>query len=130
MELEIDVTSAEAVYEQIVRQVEHAVRQGTLVPGMALPSIRQLADDLDLNHNTVAKAYKLLEHSRVIQTAGRKGTFISADAARHVAQRVARDASHLLQDVVRQLAAEGLAAAQITTAFEQVLAAQFHHEGK
>ena len=130
MELEIDVAAAEAVYEQIVRQVQHAVRQGTLTPGAALPSIRQLADDLDLNHNTVAKAYKILEINRVILTAGRKGTFISSDAVRHVALRNEQDASHLLADVVRQLADKGLAAEQIDAAFQHVLDAQFNGKEK
>lgn len=130
MDLEIDVASAEAVYEQIVRQVQHAVRHGALAPGTALPSIRQLADDLELNHNTVAKAYKMLEQQRVILTAGRKGTFISPEAVRHVAQRNEQEASHLLEGVVRQLADKGLPAAQIEAAFQQVLAAQFPLQGK
>ena len=130
MDLEIDVASAEAVYEQIVRQIQHAVRHGTLVPGTPLPSIRQLADDLELNHNTVAKAYKMLEQQHVILTAGRRGTFISAEAVRQVAQRNEQEASHLLEGVVRQLADKGLAAAQINAVFQHVLAAQFQLEGK
>ena len=59
MILEVDTSTSEPVYEQIVRQIEDHVRLGTLSSGAALPSIRQLADDLELNPNTIAKAYKL-----------------------------------------------------------------------
>lgn len=130
MDIEIDVTSAEAVYEQIVRQIQQAVRVGALRAGAPLPSIRQFADDLDLNHNTVAKAYKILENNRVIRTAGRKGTFISADAARSVEQRNREDAAHVLDDAVRLLADKGLTARQIESAFAAVMAHQFNVEGE
>lgn len=123
--LDIDVNSAEAVYEQIVRQIQHAVLLGTLAPGAPLPSIRQVADDLDLNPNTVAKAYKILETNRVIRTAGRKGTFIGADAFEEVGIRYRQDALRLSQELVGKLAARGLDAAGIGAAFQSALAAYF-----
>ncbi len=129
MDLEIDVSSAEAVYEQIVRQIQQAVQQGALAPGAALPSIRQFADDLDLNHNTVAKAYKILENKRVIRTAGRKGTFVSSDALDHVDSHNHQDALFLIGNVVRTLSDKGLSADQIGAAFASVLAATFSEQG-
>lgn len=125
MDLDIDTSSAEAVYEQIVRQIQQAVLLGTLAPGAPLPSIRQVADDLDLNPNTVAKAYKILENNRVIRTAGRKGTFISADAASEVDARHRQDALHLSRDLVEKLAGAGMGAADIAAAFAAALDAQF-----
>ncbi len=122
MDLEIDVSSSEAVYEQIVRQIQQGVQQGTLLPGTPLPSIRQFADDLDLNHNTVAKAYKILENNYVISTAGRKGTFISTDAVSRIESRHHQDTIYLMEDLVRVLTGKGLTIEQIKVAFAQVLA--------
>jgi len=122
MDLEIDVSSLEAVYEQIVRQIQQGVQQGTLAPGTALPSIRQLADDLDLNHNTVARAYKILETNRVIRTAGRKGTFIHGDASSHIHSRNSHDAAYQMNELVTALFEKGLSKVQIEAVFKTALA--------
>jgi GntR family transcriptional regulator len=121
MDLEIDVASPEPVYEQIVRQIEHGVQAGLLVAGEALPSIRQLAIDLDLNHNTVARAYKDLENNRVIRTAGRRGTFVRDDAAAHIDGRNGREAHYRLDELVRSLADRGLTVREIEAAFRAVV---------
>ena len=57
-----------------------AVLSDELCPGDGLPSIRQLANDLQLNNKTVAKAYRLLERDSVLQTKGYRGTFVHPDA--------------------------------------------------
>jgi GntR family transcriptional regulator len=121
MDLEIDVSSPEPVYEQIVRQIEHGVQAGLLSASEALPSIRQLALDLDLNHNTVARAYKLLENNRVIRTAGRKGTFVRDDATTHIDGRNGREAVFRLDELVRSLADRGLTVKEIEDAFRAVV---------
>jgi GntR family transcriptional regulator len=123
MQLEIDDSSPEPVYEQIVRQVENGVRDGRLAAGMALPSIRQLATDLDLNHNTVARAYGVLERNRVIRTAGRRGTFVHDDAATQIESRNGRDAIYQFSELVRSLAERGLTVREIEAAFRAVVAA-------
>ncbi|HEY5800401.1 MAG TPA: GntR family transcriptional regulator [Burkholderiaceae bacterium] len=123
MDIEVDVSSPEPAYEQIVRQIVHAVLTGALAAGAALPSIRQLADDLELNHNTVARAYKLLEGEHVIVTAGRKGTFVGHDAARRIAARTTRDAQFEMERMVLDLAARGLSAGEIRAAFALALQA-------
>jgi len=56
------------------------VLENDIAAGEALPSIRQLANDLDINHKTVAKAYRLLERDKVIETKGYRGTFIHQNA--------------------------------------------------
>jgi GntR family transcriptional regulator len=124
MNLEIDVAAEEPVYEQIVRQIQQAVRSGELAPGTGLPSIRQLATDLDLNPNTVAKAFKILEGNRVIRTAGRKGTFVNADASSHVKSRNERDARYLFADLVAKLDRLGLSGEQIEAAFRAATGAK------
>ena len=80
MEIVIDIEDAVPLFAQLIAQVKGAVIKGQLRPGDALPSIRQLAGDLDLNHKTVAKAYRLLERDAVIQTKGYRGTFVHPEA--------------------------------------------------
>ena len=80
MEIVINTSDSLPVFAQIIKQIKKAVLSGELSPESALPSIRQLANDLELNHNTVAKAYRLLERDSVIQTKGYRGTFIHPDA--------------------------------------------------
>ena len=64
------------VYLQIVNAVKEAVAKGVLKPGERLPTVRELAAEHALNHNTVAKAYQELERDHVILTLGSKGTFV------------------------------------------------------
>ncbi len=78
MIIRVDTASALPVYEQIREQVIRMVVAGTLDPGTRMPTIRQLANDLQLAKGTVAKAYALLEASKVLESRGHKGTFIAA----------------------------------------------------
>ena len=80
MEIVINTSDSVPLFAQLIDQIKKAVLSGELGPGSALPSIRQLANDLALNHNTVAKAYRLLERDSVIETKGYRGTFIHPDA--------------------------------------------------
>ena len=80
MEIVIDIDASVPVFAQLIEQIKKAVLGDKIRPGDALPSIRQLANDLDLNNKTVAKAYRLLERDSVIQTKGYRGTFIHPDA--------------------------------------------------
>ncbi|MBT2498000.1 GntR family transcriptional regulator [Agromyces sp. ISL-38] len=88
---EVDPNSAVAPYEQIRVQVIEAVRSGDLVPGSRMPTVRRLAEELGLAVNTVARAYRELEHDGVIETRGRNGSFVSAtgDPTRQQAQLAA-----------------------------------------
>lgn len=74
----VDTSSAEPPYEQVRRQVAEHVASGELASGQKLPTVRQLATDLGLSNNTVARAYRELEAGGVIATHGRKGTFVSS----------------------------------------------------
>lgn len=78
--IQVDPHSAVPLYEQILEQVRDSVRRRALSPGDLLPSVRQLAADLGINPNTVAKAYLLLERDGIIKTVRRRGTFIADDA--------------------------------------------------
>ena len=80
MEITIDIDDPVPLFAQLIGQIKEAVLADRIGPGDALPSIRQLANDLELNSKTVAKAYRLLERDSVIQTKGYRGTFVHPDA--------------------------------------------------
>ena len=61
MFLRVDLASAEPLFEQIAFGVKDAVARGELVPGAKLPSVRELAQELSINPNTVVRAYEALE---------------------------------------------------------------------
>jgi DNA-binding transcriptional regulator YhcF (GntR family) len=74
--LTVDPSSAAPPFEQVRTQVATLVAEGALTPGTKLPTVRQLAADLGLAANTVARAYRELEADGVIATYGRRGTFV------------------------------------------------------
>ncbi len=77
--LTIDADSSTAPFEQVRTQIAGAVATGQLSPGTKLPTVRQLAADLGLAANTVARAYRELEADEVIATHGRRGTFVRSE---------------------------------------------------
>lgn len=110
MIIAVDTRSPTPPYEQIRVQIAEHVTAGTAAPGSRLPTVRQLAKDLGLAVNTVARAYRELEHTGVVVSRGRHGTFIataeaSADKRADVAARnfvtIARDLGLDRADAVR-----------------------------
>ncbi|OHB53198.1 MAG: hypothetical protein A2Y07_06080 [Planctomycetes bacterium GWF2_50_10] len=88
MLIKIDQTSGRAVYLQIVDQVKHAVAVGKLAPDSRLPTIRQLAAELVINPNTIAKAYRQLESEGIVASRPGAGAFIvNTDSALSLAVR-------------------------------------------
>jgi GntR family transcriptional regulator len=121
MHLVIHADAPEPVYEQIVRQIHDAVKAGRLEPGKPLPTVRQLAGDLSLNRNTVARAYRILEDQGVIQTAGRKGSFVRQGALHEVARARTGRAERVMRRVIRALMVDGLSRKEIADIFNTVL---------
>lgn len=77
MNLQIDSESKVPIYVQIEEQVRALIAAGQLRPGEQLPTIRELAADLRVNYNTVARAYMELDHDGVISTQRGRGTFVA-----------------------------------------------------
>lgn len=77
----LDAESTLPVYEQIVGAVVAGIVDGSLPPGVRLPTVRQLAGDLGVATNTVAKAYRQLETEGHVSTLGRNGTVVQAPRA-------------------------------------------------
>jgi len=74
--LRLDPASAVPPFEQLRTQLARLVAEGELLPGTRLPTVRQLAADLGLAANTVARSYRELEADGVVVTGGRRGTFV------------------------------------------------------
>jgi GntR family transcriptional regulator len=81
IEFHLDPQSGVATYLQIVRQVKDALRLGTLDVGDQLPTVREVVADLAVNPNTVAKAYRELEHEGLVVARQGRGTFIARTLA-------------------------------------------------
>jgi DNA-binding transcriptional regulator YhcF (GntR family) len=100
----IDPADGSAPYEQIRTQLAAHVDSGELQPGDRLPTVRRLATDLGVAANTVARAYRELEASGVIETRGRAGSFVTGN-------RVEREAKEAAVAYLARTKALGLSAA-------------------
>ena len=78
--LAIDRRLEAPVYEQVADQVRRLIASGALDPGTSLPSVRQLAGDLGVNLNTIARAYRLLEDEGFLAIRDRAGVAVAAPA--------------------------------------------------
>lgn len=76
IQIKLDFRSGTPIYLQIMEQIRQLVASGELQAGDQLPTVRQLATDLRINWNTVARAYKLLDEARLISTQQGRGTYI------------------------------------------------------
>jgi GntR family transcriptional regulator len=72
----LDFRSGVPIYVQIVEQVQQFVGSGSLKPGDQLPTVRQLASELRVNFNTIARAYRILDDAGLISTQQGRGTYI------------------------------------------------------
>ena len=86
MQLHLSPNDGVPIYLQIVQQVRYLVAAGRLVPGEELPPIRVLAEQLRINPNTVARAYRELETAGVVTKRRTAGTYVS-DAGSPLARR-------------------------------------------
>ena len=111
------------IYLQLVEQVKHAIETGALRAGDQLPSIRPLAEELVINANTVAKAYRELEREGVGGLRQGAGAFIAnTGRARQGGSDRVRGAQPLVAETVEQLRARGLSDEEIRRLFEAELA--------
>jgi GntR family transcriptional regulator len=81
MHLHISSSDGVPIYQQIVQQIKTQVASGRLEPGEELPAIRVLADQLVVNANTVARAYRELADAGVLTNRRTAGTYVADDAS-------------------------------------------------
>lgn len=121
MEISIDIDDPIPLFSQLIGQIKKAVTSGKISPGDALPSIRQLANDLQLNSKTVAKAYRLLERDSVIQTRGYRGTFIHPDARTNSTVDLNEWVMTKLDETINEFKQSGVTDSEIRIAFGNVM---------
>jgi len=107
MTIAVDPASNVPIYMQIVETVQRLVATGALKPGDQLPTVRQLAVDLRVNPNTIARAYLELDRKGVISTQQGRGTYVTAqpDAAalaQHREEELRAMVSHFLLEALSQ----------------------------
>ncbi len=80
MKFIINSRSGVPIYRQLVQQIENGIVGGILSPGEQLPTVREVALQLTVNPNTVARAYRELEYRGLIESTQGRGTFVGAGA--------------------------------------------------
>jgi len=121
MQIIIDIDDSVPLFAQLVSQIKEAVLSKKINPGDGLPSIRQLANDLELNNKTVAKAYRLLERDSVIQTRGYRGTFIHPDARANSTVDLNAWVMTKLGETIAKFRASGVTDSEIRIAFGNLM---------
>lgn len=118
----IDPANGVPIYEQLVRQVKFAVADGVLSSGQMIPSVRQLAQQLAINPNTIARAYGQLQTELVLEPLRGRGLVVRKDAR----NRCVKARSTLLAARLRSVMAEclqgGLSRDELTELFQSELA--------
>jgi GntR family transcriptional regulator len=115
-------SSGVPIYLQLMEQVKHGIATGALRAGDQLPGIRPLAEELVVNPNTVAKAYRELEHQGVIELRQGSGAFVAAGAAQEAATDGIREGQALVTRLVETLRARGVTDEEIRRLVEAELA--------
>src|SRR5687767_8317950 len=115
-------SSGVPIYLQLIERVKHAIATGAIRPGEQLPGIRPLAEELVINPNTVAKAYRELEHEGVIELRQGAGAFVSANARAKKQTDNLRAGQTIVAAAVERLRARGVTNEEIRRLFEAELA--------
>ena len=115
-------SSGVPIYLQLMEQVKHGIETGALRPGEQLPGIRPLAEELVINPNTVAKAYRELEHEGVIELRQGAGAFVAGNAAAKRLTEHIREGQTVVAEAIEKLRAHGVTDHEIRRLFEAELA--------
>ena len=123
MQIQIDFRSGVPIYTQIMEQVQHMVANGDLKQGDQLPTVRQLALDLRVNFNTVARAYRLLDEAGLISTQQGRGTYIWEPPSEETTLKLRNQSlAELAQRFAQEAARRGFSPPEIRQALEKQLA--------
>lgn len=115
MVIKVNYKSSDPIYKQIILEIKKLIEIGELKDGDPLPAIRKFASQLDTSVNTVARAYQELERLGLIETGGRKGTFIKGKISSE------KDDIKGFKLLIRELFKSGKSKEQIRGVFESAL---------
>ena len=121
MNLIINHTSMEPIYEQIIAQIKAEVIEGRMTAGDALPSVRTLSRELKISALTVKKAYDNLEEEGLIVTVHGKGSFIAAANQEILMEERRKELEKELEAAVQKARTGGLTAKEIRESFEIIM---------
>lgn len=131
MDLRIEPGSKVPIYAQIEDQVRAMIAAGQLHPGDQLPTIRQLAAELRVNYNTVARAYLDLDRDGVITTQRGRGTFVAgAPDEEAMALLRARKLSNIVRGALEEARYLGYRPEEVATTFQRELVEWLAENGK
>ncbi len=110
----LDSASGVPFYRQVIDQILAGIATGAFAPGEQLPTVRTLAVELQVNLNTVAKAYKELEIRGVLQTQQGSGTYIAPVQVKRDEVERRRQVVQLVDEFLARAAAAGLPPEEVT----------------
>lgn len=120
VQITLDFRSGIPIYVQIIKQIQGEVLNGSLKPGDQLPTVRQLAADLRVNFNTVARSYRMLDEAGLISTQHGRGTYIldlpSPEAQQELRSEIIKS---LTQRYLQEAARSGFSPSQVRAEFEK-----------
>lgn len=123
MQITIDFRASEPIYQQIVEQIRLMVANGELKKGDQLPTVRQLAADLRVNFNTVARAYRILDETGMISTQHGRGTYIWETLTAEQAEKLhQRKLSELVLNFLHETQRQGYSKQELTAEFQKQMA--------
>jgi len=112
----LDAASGVPFYRQVIDQVLLAVADGRLAPGTQLPTVRQLAVDLSVNLNTVAKAYREMEIRGIVETQQGTGTFVAERVSPGGAAERRRALGRLVDELLAKAGSHGFSVEEVAEA--------------
>jgi len=126
----VDPASAKPVYQQLIDQVKLAIAGRRLRPGDQLPTVRDLAVQLRVNRNTVARVYSELEREGVLYTRTGHGTFVSEHVSPYSLAEQRRQLGRLADDLVAQARLYGFSREEIDRFFRERADGIFKNDAK
>jgi GntR family transcriptional regulator len=112
--------SRRAIYEQITDNLRDLMLSGVLRPGEKLPSVRELAESLTVNPNTVQKAYRDLENRGYVYSTSGLGTFVSEPSARARDDKLRAQAEQSMRRAVLELRRAGVSGDEIRAILDEI----------
>jgi len=92
MNLEIDFRSGIPIYLQVVERIKERIASGQIIPGDQLPTVRSQAQELRVNFNTIARAYRILDEVGIISTQQGRGTYVMNFPPPEVSEKIRQKA--------------------------------------
>jgi len=118
----LDLHTGVPVYRQLIDQVRAGVASGTLAAGDQLPTVRQLAVDLEINPNTVMRAYRELELGGLLETHQGTGTFISDKKPEKSGAERERQLSQMAAELAARAGAAGFTLEELIERLQDLVA--------